>query len=89
MDGGLVFKARRLLHHSILGSRLIKKKKEGFRACLEGLELEALVLLGEVVEEELGQLVGRVVHVRASARRRDRVHERHLQVYRLSVYVSE
>ena len=26
--GGLVFKARRLVYHSILGSRVIKKKKK-------------------------------------------------------------
>ena len=27
--GGLVFKARRLLYHSTLGSRVIQKKKQG------------------------------------------------------------
>ena len=29
--GGLVFKADRLVYHSTLGSRVIKKKKEGLR----------------------------------------------------------
>ena len=29
--GGLVFKAHRLLHHSTLGSRAIKRKKRGRR----------------------------------------------------------
>ena len=28
-QGGLIFEADRLLHHSILGSRVIKKKKRG------------------------------------------------------------
>ena len=44
--GGLVFKAHRLLYHSTLGSRVIKKKKKS-TTCDEtsGKELRAKVLL--------------------------------------------
>ena len=45
---------------------------------LEGLELEALVLFGEVIEVHLNQLVRHMVDMRPPARRRDAVDERHL-----------
>ena len=48
------------------------------RLDLEGLEFEALVLLGEVIKVHLSQLVRDVIHVRAAARGRYAVHERHL-----------
>jgi len=35
--GGLVFKAHRLLYHSALGLRVIKKKKK-FRVCRVGVQ---------------------------------------------------
>ena len=47
---------------------------------LEGLELEALVLFGEVIEVHLDQLVRHMVDVRPPARRRDAVDERHLYI---------
>ena len=34
--GGLVFKANRLLHHSTVGSRVIKKKKKKFGSAVQG-----------------------------------------------------
>ena len=39
--GGLVYKARRLLYHSTLGSRVIKKKK----LALNGLDREGATIL--------------------------------------------
>ena len=40
--GGLELKARRLLYHSTLGSRVIEKKRRlGFRVWFEVLELRA------------------------------------------------
>ena len=47
--GGLVFKARRLLYHSTLGSRVRKKKKKETRATQAGQQ-------GQVQGEALGQL---------------------------------
>ena len=47
---------------------------------LEGLELEAFVLLGEMVEVHLHQLVRHMVDMRPSACRRDAVDERHLYI---------
>ena len=36
--GGLVFKAHRLLYHSTLGLRVIKKEKKGFECLVGGVE---------------------------------------------------
>ena len=45
---------------------------------LEGLELQTLVLFGEIIEVELCELVRDVIHMRASPRRCNAVDERNL-----------
>ena len=45
--GGLVYKAHRLLHHSTLGSRVIKKKKWGKAPEALALRIKLLERLGD------------------------------------------
>jgi hypothetical protein len=58
--GGLVFKAHRLLYHSTLGLRVVKKKKKtvvvqpGVRSCQDRYTLPSLVRIDTCLSEVLG-----------------------------------
>ena len=51
--GGLVFKAHRLLYHSTLGLRVIKKKKKRFMVGVSGSEFVEKHLTSECVGKGL------------------------------------